>query len=76
MKKIIIVQPSLRKQSYTHTVCDLVIKECAKRNDLEVQYIDLRERELEFCDGRDISKYNADLQGDYTSIKGSDIVIM
>ena len=76
MKRIVVVQPSLRKESYTDIICNLVIQKCLERDDVEVRLIDLRERELEFCDGREISEHNRDMQEDYEHIKYADIVIM
>ena len=76
MKQIVVIQPSLRLESYTDYVCNYFIQKCLERNDIELKLIDLRERKLEFCDGRDISEYNKDLQDDYEFVKHADIVIL
>ncbi len=65
MKHIVVIQPSLRKESYTDHICNIFIHQCLEREDLHVRYIDLRERELEFCDGREIDEYNEQIQEDY-----------
>lgn len=75
MKQIVIIQPSLRQQSYTAILCNIFIQGCLDRKDVEVKLIDLRERHLEFCDGREIFEYNTDIQSDYEAVKYADIVI-
>jgi FMN reductase/FAD reductase [NAD(P)H] len=75
-KQIVVIQPSLRVESYTDMICNLFIQECLKRDDMEVRLIDLRERKLEFCDGREIEEYNKDLQDDYEHVKYADILIL
>jgi FMN reductase/FAD reductase [NAD(P)H] len=74
MKKITIVQSSLRVNSNTSIVCKL-FEEKAKKSGLNVEYIDLREIELEFCNGKDLSEYNSDLQKSYKIIENSEAVI-
>ncbi len=75
MKKIIIIQSSLRKQSNTDTICrEFEVK--AKNAWLEVEYIDLRKVNLEFCNGKHLSEYSSDLQKSYKAIEGSKIIII
>lgn len=76
MKEIVIIQPSLREGSYTDIICNLVAQLCLDKEDVNVTYIDLRERNLEFCDGREIEEHNKWLQDDYESIKYADLVIL
>jgi len=74
-KRVVIVQPSLRDESYTDAICTIFSQDCLERDDIEVITIDLRDKNLEFCDGREIYEYNKDLQQDYETIKYADIVI-
>lgn len=74
MKKIVVIQPSLRKESYTDIVCKMLCKELQKY-EIELEYIDLRERNLEFCNGKEISEYSQKMQYDYEIIKSADAVI-
>jgi len=74
MKKLTIVQSSLRVNSNTSIVCKL-FEEKAKKSGLEVEYIDLREIELEFCNGKDLSEYSSDLQKSYKIMEESETII-
>ncbi len=74
MKKIAIVQSSLREKSNTDIVCRL-FQEKAKNAWLEVSYIDLRDLDLEFCDGRDFWEYNQSLQDAYRQIEPVEIIV-
>lgn len=74
MKKIAIVQSSLRQESNTGIVCREFEKR-AKDAGLEVVYVDLRDVELEFCDGRDFGEYNETLQDAYKKIEPAEAVI-
>jgi multimeric flavodoxin WrbA len=48
MKKIAIVQSSLREGSHTDIVCREFEKYCGEEG-IEVEYVDLRKVEMEFC---------------------------
>lgn len=61
VKKITILQSSLREASNTSIVCKLFEQKCLEKW-LEVHYIDLREKDLQFCDARDQQDYNEDMQ--------------
>lgn len=74
MKKVVIIQPSLRKESYTDILCKMLYKELQKY-EWELEYIDLREKKLEFCDGGEISEYSSQMQNDYELIKSADAII-
>jgi NAD(P)H-dependent FMN reductase len=74
MKKITIVQSSLKKDSNTSIVCKL-FKEKAISYWIDINYIDLRDIKLEFCDWRDLLDYNVDLQDSYKFLEESESVI-
>ena len=79
--KILLLQPSLRKNSLTSEILQefqnlLVGNEYFRSENYEVKTIDLREIELEFCDSRDIKDYNTDLQDIFQEIQDSDILII
>ena len=75
MKKIILIQPSLRKNSLTVEILKEFQNMLSKCEDIEVELVDLREMQLEFCDGRELAAYNSDLQAIYEKLKKADIVI-
>lgn len=74
MKKITIIQSSLRQGSNTAIMCE-ALKNKAASEWVEVNYLDLRELELEFCDGRNLEDYNLDLQSAYKSMEDSQAII-
>jgi NAD(P)H-dependent FMN reductase len=76
MKKIILLQPSLRKNSLTAEILKEFQNMLLKLEAYKIETIDLREKELEFCDGRELSAYNPDLQEIHQKLKSADIVIL
>ena len=72
--KVAIIQSSLRKESHTSIVCRKT-EEVLKSKWVEVNYIDLRDLELEFCDWRDLSEYNSDMQSSYKTCDEADVVL-
>ena len=81
MKKIILLQPSLRKSSLTAEILQefqnlLVGNEYFRSQNIGIETIDLREKNLEFCDGRELSAYNSDVQEIYQQLKSADIIIL
>ena len=74
MKTIAIVQPSLREDSYTDILCKM-LAEKLERQWINIDYIDLRQRNIELCDGRTLHEYSQESQRDYNTIKSADIVI-
>lgn len=75
MKKLVIVQPSLREKSFSHLLCTTFAQYCEKLDEISVDFIDLRERDLEFCDGRELTEYSVQMQNDYKTVKDADVVI-
>ena len=74
MKKITILQSSLREGSHTAIVCR-EFESRAKDAGLEVNYVDLKDREMQFCDGRKTEEYNDDLNKLYASLEDSEAII-
>ena len=74
MKKITILQSSLREGSHTAIVCR-EFESRAKVAGLEVSYVDLKDVEMEFCDGRKTEEYNDDLNKLYSTLQASEAVI-
>lgn len=75
MKKICVIQGSLSKDSKTRIVIDKVI-ESLESKEVQVELIDLRDLELQFCDGRDIEQYNDDMQKAYRTMLASDAFVI
>ncbi len=74
--KIILLHPSLRKNSLTAEILHEFQNLLSKNEVYEIETIDLREKQLEFCDGRELLAYNSDLQEIYQKLKSADIVIL
>ncbi len=74
MKKITVLQPSLREGSHTDIVCKEFEARCVSAG-LEVNYIDLQNKELQFCDGRNQEEYNADMQGITKAFAESEAIV-
>ncbi|MCH2188340.1 NAD(P)H-dependent oxidoreductase [Candidatus Gracilibacteria bacterium] len=74
MKKITIIQSSLRDGSHTHILCQKT-KEVFESQGIQVDYVDLRDIEMEFCNGQKLEAYNSDLQDVYQRMEQSEGVI-
>ena len=70
MSKLILIQGSLNPNSKTSIILDEVIS-ILKDKKINYELIDLRKLKLQFCDGRDLEKYNEDLQNAYKIMKKS-----
>lgn len=74
-KKIVLVQGSLRQNSRTSVVITRIFEELKKITS-NVEIVDLRGLELQFCDGRSLSEYNDDMrQADKTFSEADGFVI-
>lgn len=74
--KIILLHPSLRTNSLTAEILHEFQNLLSKNEVYEIETIDLREKQLEFCDGRELLAYNSDVQEIYQKLKSADIVIL
>ncbi len=64
MSNITLIQGSLNPDSKTSVLLNEVAN-ILKDKKIDYELIDLRKIELQFCDGRDLEKYNKDLQKAY-----------
>ena len=71
MPKIVIIQGSLSRDSKTAVVVAETEKVLQERK-LDFETLDLRNLKLEFCDGRSLSDYNADMQKAYRLLESAD----
>ncbi len=74
MKKIAIVQSSLREGSHTDIVCRAFETYCVGEG-VEVEYVDLRKVEMEFCNGGNLEHYPKDMQEAFHKIEKCEGVI-
>ena len=71
MPKVVIIQGSLSHDSKTAIVVQET-ERILKQKDVEFETLDLRKLEMEFCDGRPLAEYNADMQRVYGLMKAAD----
>ena len=74
MKKITIIQSSLRQGSNTAIVCRAFAEACDAKW-LHVHYVDLKDVEMELCDARPLEEYSSDIQRVYEIMDSSEAVI-
>lgn len=74
MAKILMIQGSLSKDSRTAILVRETIKELERRH-LENETLDLRDLDLQFCDGRSLQEYNEDMQNAYKKLEQAEAFI-
>ncbi len=74
MKKITVIQSSLRKDSNTAIVARKFAEKCDGLG-LHVKYVDLRDVKMDLCDARPLDGYSQDIQNVYNIMDESDAII-
>ena len=74
MKKITIVQSSLREGSHTAIVCRAFAEKCDAMW-IHVHYVDLKNVKMDFCDARPLEGYSKEIQDVYQIMEGSEAVV-
>lgn len=74
MKKITVIQSSLREGSHTAIVCRVFAEKCDALG-IHVHYVDLKNVKMDFCDGRPLSEYSKQVQDVAELMWSSDAVI-
>ena len=67
MPQVVLIQGSLNKNSRTAVLVQHAADEL-KRAGLEAEVLDLRNMQMEFCDGRPLKEYHPDLQHAYRTM--------
>ena len=75
MSQVVLIQGSLNKESRTAILIDHAAEEM-KRAGLEVGHLDLRNIQMEFCDGRSLKEYHPDMQQAYQVMKKADAFVI
>ena len=68
------IQGSLSKDSRTAILVEETVKELERRQ-LDCETLDLRNLDLQFCDGRSLQEYNQDMQNAYKKIEQAEAFI-
>jgi len=74
MKKITIIQSSLRKGSHTAIVCRAFAEKCDALG-IHVHYVDLKDVKMDLCDARPLEEYSEDMQKVYKIMEASEAVV-
>jgi FAD reductase [NAD(P)H] len=74
MKKITVIQSSLRKKSNTALVCRAFAEKCDALG-IHVHYIDLKDVKMDLCDARQFEEYSQDIQNVYKIMEGSEAIV-
>ena len=74
MPQVVLIQGSLNKESRTATLIQHASEEI-KHAGLQVKILDLRNIQMEFCDGRTLKEYNQEVQQAHQDIKEADAFI-
>jgi multimeric flavodoxin WrbA len=64
MKKITVIQSSLREGSNTAVVCRAFAEKCDALG-IHVHYVDLKNVKMDFCDARPLEAYSKEIQDVY-----------
>ena len=75
MSHVVLIQGSLNKESRTAILIQHAEEEL-KRVGLEASVLDLRNTQMEFCDGRPLKQYHPDLQQAYQVIEKADAFVI
>ena len=71
MAKILIIQGSLSSRSKTALLVDLAM-DAFKARKADVDILDLRRLDMQFCDGRELKAYNGDVQKAYRMMEAAE----
>ena len=74
MGKIVLISSSLSKNSLSAKLIQFTANRLKELGN-EIQIIDLREREIPFCDGRKLADYSTGIQDLYKDINSTDSII-
>ena len=74
MKKITVIQSSLRQGSNTAIVCRAFAEKCDALG-LHVHYVDLKDVEMDLCDARPLDEYSSSMQKVYKIMEDSEVVV-
>ena len=75
MSQVVLIQGSLNKESRTAILVDHAAA-MLKSAGLDVDHLDLRNIQMEFCDGRSLKEYHPDMQQAYQTIEKADAFVI
>ena len=75
MSQVVLIQGSLNKESRTAVLIQHTEEEL-KRAGLETTLLDLRNIQMEFCDGRSLKEYHPDMQQAYQTMEKAEAFVI
>ena len=75
MPQVVLIQGSLNKESRTSVLINHMAEEIMHTG-LEVNVLDLRNIQMEFCDGRSLKEYHPEVRGAYQAIEQANAFII
>ncbi len=75
MPQVVLIQGSLNKESRTAVLVDHAAEEM-KRAGLKTTTLDLRNIQMEFCDGRPLKEYHPDMRQAYQAMEEADAFVV
>jgi NAD(P)H-dependent FMN reductase len=75
MSQVVLIQGSLNKKSRTAILVNHAADEM-KRAGLKTNVLDLRNIQMEFCDGRPLKEYHPEIQQAYQTIEKADALVI
>jgi len=75
MSQVVLIQGSLNKESRTAVLIQHTEEEL-KRAGLETTLLDLRNIQMEFCDGRSLKEYHPEMQQAYQAMEKADAFVI
>lgn len=75
MSQVIFIQGSLNKESRTAILVNHAAEEM-KRSGLKTSTLDLRNIQMEFCDGRPLKEYHPEIQQAYQTMEKADAFVI
>ena len=75
MSKVVLIQGSLNKESRTASLIQHTAEEM-KRAGLNVEILDLRNIQMEFCDGRPLKEYHPEMQQAFQILDKADAFVI
>lgn len=74
--KVLAISGSLTQGSRTHAAVSVALQGAAQEAGVKTALLDLRGRDLQFCDGRPVEQYNADTQEAIALVEGAECLII
>lgn len=76
MKKVLVIQTTLNENGNTNKIARYAYEQLMKEKELQVEFLDLKESEIELCNGNKLEDYTKQTQDLYKYIQDFDAYIL